>query len=132
MSNIFKGALVAGLLVTAPASLQAQPHHGPRAKADQGSQSRQAPRRDARNDRGPRSRQATRPRYREVTVSRSNRWRRGQRIAVNQRRHVVNDWNQRGLRAPPRGHRWVRESNNSGDYLLIVAATGLIASILSQ
>jgi Ni/Co efflux regulator RcnB len=45
---------------------------------------------------------------------------------------VVNDWSRRGLRAPPRGYRWVRENNNSGDYLLISVASGLIASILSQ
>jgi Ni/Co efflux regulator RcnB len=51
---------------------------------------------------------------------------------VNQRRYVVNDWSQRGLRSPPRGYRWVRENNNSGDYLLIAVTTGLIASILSQ
>ena len=117
MSKLIKGALVAGLLVSAPAPLLAQHHPAPRAQANHGPQARHAP---------------ARARYREVTVSRGHRWRKGQRLAANQRRYVVNDWNQRGLRAPPRGYRWVRESNNSGDYILIAAATGLIASILSQ
>ena len=49
-----------------------------------------------------------------------------------QRRWRVNDWQRRGLRAPPRGYYWVRENNNSGDYLLVAASTGLIASILAS
>jgi Ni/Co efflux regulator RcnB len=117
MTNYMKGALIAGLLGTLPAPVLAQHQPGPRAQANHGQQARHAP---------------ARARYREVTVSRGHRWRKGQRLAVNQRRYVVNDWNQRGLRAPPRGYRWVRENNNSGDYILIAAATGLIASILSQ
>ncbi len=72
------------------------------------------------------------PAWHEQQASHGHNWRKGQRLAPNQRRYVVNDWNKRGLRAPPRGYRWVRENNNSGDYLLVAAATGLIASILSQ
>ncbi|MDB5721460.1 MAG: putative secreted protein [Alphaproteobacteria bacterium] len=70
--------------------------------------------------------------YREIGVSRGHKWRKGQKLARNDRRYVVSDWNRRGLRAPPRGYQWVRENNNSGDYLLVAAATGLIASILAQ
>ena len=70
--------------------------------------------------------------YREVSVTRGHKWRKGQRLAANQRRYVVNDWSRQGLRAPPRGYQWVRENNNSGDYLLVAAATGLIASILAR
>ena len=116
MSKLIKGAMALVMLGTLPMPAVAQ-RGDQRAQAQRGQQSRQAP---------------ARPRYREVTMSRGHRWRRGQRLAVSQRRYVVNDWSQRGLRAPPRGYRWVRENNNSGDYLLIAAATGLIASILSQ
>jgi Ni/Co efflux regulator RcnB len=70
--------------------------------------------------------------YREVSVTRGHKWRKGQRLAANQRRYVVPDWKARGLRTPPRGYQWVRENNNSGDYLLVSTITGLISSILSQ
>jgi Ni/Co efflux regulator RcnB len=103
--------------VSVPAPVFAQRHNGPHPQTNRGPGANHAP---------------ARPRYREVTQSRGNRFRRGQRLAVNQRRYVVNDWSQRGLRSPPRGYRWVRENNNSGDYLLIAVTTGLIASILSQ
>ncbi len=73
-----------------------------------------------------------RPSWHETNQSRGHHWRKGQRLAPTQRRYVVNDWSRRGLRAPPRGYQWVRENNNSGDFLLVAAATGLIASILSQ
>jgi Ni/Co efflux regulator RcnB len=115
MSKLIKGALVVALLGSLPATAFAQRSNG-RPQAHQSSQTRNAPVQ----------------RYREVAVSRGHRWHKGQRLAASQRRFVVNDWNQRGLRAPPRGYRWVRENNNSGDYLLIAAASGLIASILSQ
>lgn len=115
MSKLIKGALAVALLGSLPATALAQSRNN-RPQAHQSSQTRHAPVN----------------RYREVTVSHGHRWQRGQRLAANQRRYVVNDWNQRGLRAPPRGYRWVRENNNSGDYLLIAVASGLIASILSQ
>lgn len=70
--------------------------------------------------------------WREMQSSRGHHWRRGQRLSIAQRRWRVNDWQRRGLRAPPRGYYWVRENNNSGDYLLVAAATGLIASILAS
>lgn len=43
------------------------------------------------------------------------------------RKHVVNDWRARRLSAPPRGHQWVKVDN---DYVLMAAATGLIAQII--
>jgi Ni/Co efflux regulator RcnB len=73
-----------------------------------------------------------RPAWHEQKASHGHHWQRGQRLQPAQRRYVVSDWNRRGLRAPPRGYQWVRENNNSGDFLLVAAATGLIASILSQ
>jgi Ni/Co efflux regulator RcnB len=115
MSKFIKGVLAVALLGTLPATAIAQ-NRGGRPQAHQSSQMRHGPAQ----------------RYREVSVSHGHRWQRGQRLNVTQRRYVVNDWNQRGLRAPPRGYRWVRENNNSGDYLLIAVASGLIASILSQ
>ena len=39
----------------------------------------------------------------------------------------VNDWNDRGLPAPPQGQHW---SYIDGNYVLIAAATGIITSIL--
>jgi Ni/Co efflux regulator RcnB len=112
-----KSALIAGMLASVPAPVLAQRHEAPRQQASHNSRASHAP---------------ARPTWREATQSRGHRWRRGQRLAVNQRRYVVNDWQQRGLRTPPRGYRWVREDNNSGDYLLIAVASGLIASILTQ
>ena len=118
MSKLIKSVLMAGLLGTLPTPLLAQHRPAQRPQAHHApQQARHAP---------------ARPSYREVNVSRGHRWRKGQRLAANQRRYVVNDWSQRGLRSPPRGYRWVRENNNSGDYLLIAVASGLIASILSQ
>ncbi|HHA0003710.1 TPA: RcnB family protein [Klebsiella michiganensis] len=39
----------------------------------------------------------------------------------------INDWNDRGLPAPPHGQHW---SYIDGNYVLIAAATGIITSIL--
>lgn len=111
MKKLIGGMVVAGLLagtIAVPAAAQPRRNgHGPAAQ-----------------------KQAFR--YHEVQASRGHKWRKGQRLAPNQRRYVVNDWQHRGLRAPPRGYRWERENNNSGDFLLVAAATGLIASILAQ
>ncbi|MDB5707680.1 MAG: putative rane protein [Sphingomonas bacterium] len=108
MRTILRAGVIAALLssaiaVPAMAQHRPQPNHGPQ-----------------------------RPSWHEVQSSHGHKWRKGQKIARNQQRYVVNDWRTRGLRQPPRGYQWVRENNNSGDFLLVAAATGLIASILSQ
>lgn len=42
-------------------------------------------------------------------------------------RYRINDWRNRGLSQPPSGHYW---SRIDGNYVLIAAATGVIATIL--
>ena len=55
------------------------------------------------------------------------RWSRGDRLPdqYRQNQYVVSDWQQHGLRQPPRNYRWVRDDNN--DFFLALIATGLIA-----
>jgi Ni/Co efflux regulator RcnB len=43
-------------------------------------------------------------------------------------RYVVTDWRHRRLREPPRGYHWVR--SDTGDYLLVAIATGVIVDLL--
>ena len=45
-----------------------------------------------------------------------------------QHNYYVNDWNNYGLYQPPYGHQWVR--TDTGDFLLMALATGLIASLI--
>jgi len=54
--------------------------------------------------------------------------RRGGRLPseYRNRQYVVNDWRGHRLSAPPRGYQWVQAGS---DYVLVAAATGLIASI---
>lgn len=56
-------------------------------------------------------------------------WRKGQRLSADYRDHqyVVDDWHGHGLHQPPRGYQWV---GVGGDYLLVAAATGLIAQVV--
>jgi Ni/Co efflux regulator RcnB len=42
--------------------------------------------------------------------------------------YYVNDWHAHNLYAPPYGHQWVR--TDTGDFLLMALATGLIASLI--
>ena len=55
------------------------------------------------------------------------RWSRGDRLPdqYRQDRYYVNDWQQRGLRQPPGGYRWVRDDND--DFYLSLIASGIIA-----
>ncbi|TFZ05487.1 hypothetical protein EZ313_02100 [Ramlibacter henchirensis] len=46
---------------------------------------------------------------------------------LRQRHHVVSDWHQHHLAAPPRGHQWVQVGS---DYVLAAIATGLIAHLI--
>lgn len=60
-------------------------------------------------------------------VVKKPRWSRGQRYS-DWRRHTVRDYHRHGLRAPGRGQQWVKVDN---DFLLVTAATGVIASIIA-
>jgi Ni/Co efflux regulator RcnB len=42
--------------------------------------------------------------------------------------YVVHDYRYYGLRPPPRGHYWRR--SDVGDFLLVAAATGIIADLV--
>jgi len=57
----------------------------------------------------------------------SPRWSRGDRLPdrYRQSESIVTDWNQFGLRQPPRGYRWYRYDDTS--FFLAAIATGLIA-----
>lgn len=56
-------------------------------------------------------------------------WHKGDRLPAEyrDRNYVVDDWHGHGLDAPPRGYQWV---GVNGDYVLVAAATGVIASVL--
>lgn len=56
------------------------------------------------------------------------RWSRGERYGDWRRHQEINDYKRYGLRKPGRGQHWVKVDNQ---YLLITAATGLIAGILA-
>jgi Ni/Co efflux regulator RcnB len=58
-------------------------------------------------------------------------YRRGEYLPhqFRQRQYYVNDWNARRLYAPPQGYQWV-QADDSGDYLLVAMATGLIANLI--
>ncbi|MEN5277073.1 RcnB family protein [Brucella sp. TWI432] len=55
------------------------------------------------------------------------RWRQGERYGDWRRHQEIRDYKRYGLRKPGRGQHWVKVDNQ---YLLITAATGLIAGIL--
>lgn len=59
-------------------------------------------------------------------------WTRGDRLPdqYRQQQYYVTDWQQHGLRQPPRGYRWVRDDNN--DFFLTLVATGVISTIVSR
>jgi Ni/Co efflux regulator RcnB len=59
------------------------------------------------------------------------RYSRGDRVPDqyrNNKQYVVNDWQQRHLRKPPRGYHWVRDDNNN--YFLAAVTTGVILDLL--
>ena len=57
-------------------------------------------------------------------------YKRGGYLPVEYRstRYVVYDWRDARLREPPRGYHWVR--SDSGDFLLVAIATGVIVDLL--
>lgn len=58
-----------------------------------------------------------------------HRWTRGQRVPAAYRNYYVNDYSYYGLRAPPRGQRYVYLDNN---IVLMTLATGLITEVLAN
>ncbi len=57
-------------------------------------------------------------------------WRRGERLPSYYREHYRTvDWRTHRLRQPPRGYHYVRD-DNTGEYLLVGIATGVILGIL--
>lgn len=50
--------------------------------------------------------------------------------AYHCRRYVVTDWSAASLLPPPNGYHWIRSDN--GDFLLVSANTGIIATILQH
>lgn len=137
-------ATFAAVLCVASASSMASEHHG--AKGHQGDQHGQRGQHE--NQRGGQDRHygnrgeqhgnqgRWRAPQREYTSfhdrGRHEGWyKRGGHVPAEYRRgsYVVNDWRSRRLREPPRGYEYVRSDN--GEYLLIAAATGVIASIIA-
>lgn len=60
-------------------------------------------------------------------ASRTQRWKKGDRYSGRGAR--VSNYRQHNLKAPPRGHRWVRDGNA---FLLVAVETGIIASIVNR
>jgi Ni/Co efflux regulator RcnB len=61
----------------------------------------------------------------------SPRFSRGDRVPEQYRRdhrYVVDDWQSRHLRRPPRGYHWVRDDNDN--YFLAAVTTGLILDLM--
>jgi Ni/Co efflux regulator RcnB/surface antigen len=138
MKTALTAALAVTLLGAAPAIAQPAfqpPDHPPQGPV--GAPGDHRPGEQGPGDRGPGDRGAgqwrgdqgqsgaERPRYRG-----GPRLSRGDRLPdqFRQQRYAVDDWRQQGLRAPPRGYRWMRDDNN--DFFLAAIATGLIGETL--
>ncbi|MDR5856892.1 RcnB family protein [Caballeronia sp. LZ062] len=117
-----KGILVALLSATLGLSAGAsfaQPSHGP--DRDHGPDGHHAPMMHGHDEPRP-PEQAGRDRGHPD-------WHKGDRLSSEYRDHqyVVDDWRGHGLRQPPRGYQWV---GVGADYVLVAAATGLIAQVV--
>ncbi|WP_345831072.1 RcnB family protein [Erwinia sp. HDF1-3R] len=86
---------------------------------------RQQPQHMAQADRAPGQRHHQQPRHAQPD------FRQGRPLPEKYRGegYQVNDWHQRGLKAPPAGHRW---QNIDGNYVLIAVATGVITSVITH
>jgi len=118
-------ATLALTLLGSAGAVMAQPDD--RNRADHGDNRNQQDRNDrgdqGRNDRGNQDRRD------EPSRSANPRFSRGDRLPdqYRQNQYVANDWQQHGLRRPPRGYHWVRNDNN--DFFLAAIATGIIADV---
>ncbi|GGG46705.1 RcnB family protein [Chelatococcus composti] len=117
MKKITLAIVSAAVLVSGVAVAQPGPsHRGPDVRIEH---------RDMRIDR-----KGQPPRHAEPQRHAKPRWAKGQRFdwKKNRYREVhARDYRRYHLHAPPRGHRWVEVD---GRFLLVNAATGIIASIL--
>lgn len=75
---------------------------------------------------GPERRDAPPPGWRKQA------WHRGDRLPLHELRDGdwIDDYLRHHLKAPPPGHRWVRQSDT--EYLMIDVATGLVLDALSR
>ena len=62
------------------------------------------------------------------------KWARGERLPRTYlvQRYYVNDYRSYRLAPPPRGMVWVRPYNDSNEFYLVQAATGLVSQILGR
>ena len=124
-------AVLALSLLNSPA-VMAQPNNPNRAN-DRDNRNERDRNDQNRNDQGRNDRGDNRDRRDEPGVrANAPRWSRGERMPdqYRQNQYVVSDWQQRGLRQPPRGYRWFRNDNN--DFFLAAITTGIIAEIAYQ
>jgi len=127
MKRIFLSALAAVMLSTTAMTAQAAPVQGGKLQMqlvhdgkDGPVLKRQVTREVVRKDRF----------GRDVFTKRTTttRWVRGHRLPYWQRQKIVRDYYHHGLRRPGPGQQWVRVNN---DYLLIAAASGIIAGVIA-
>lgn len=99
---------------------------GPQANNHQGNGDNRGP---SRGDKGPQGNPHQERHERDHFAWNGHDFRKGQPAPERYRGndYRINDWNGRGLPAPPRGQHW---SYIDGNYVLIAAATGIITSIL--
>lgn len=67
--------------------------------------------------------------YQRVNPRYRTHWRQGGYVPAAYRGYYVQDYGYYGLRAPPRGYRWVYADNN---FVLMALTTGLIAEIVAN
>lgn len=105
---------------------QQGPGKGPQANNHQGNDDNRGP---SRGDKGPQGNPHQERHERDHFAWNGHDFRKGQPAPERYRGndYRINDWNDRGLPAPPHGQHW---SYIDGNYVLIAAATGIITSIL--
>jgi Ni/Co efflux regulator RcnB len=128
--------LSAGAALAQPAPGGPDQHHdmrgGPGGPGGQGGPHERGPQDGPGYGPGANDHRPPRPQEHTNENARHPDWRKGERLSSEYRDHeyVVDNWHEHGLRQPPRGYQWV---GVGADYLLVAAASGVIAQIvLSQ
>ena len=126
----FIGASLALALLATTAPSMGQPYNGGNYNGSNGNRYERDRHDQDRNDRGRNDRDSHADRRDNPGIHAGNpRWSRGDRLPdqYRQTQYFANDWQQHGLRQPPRGYRWVR--NDNSDFFLVAISTGIIAEI---